>query len=265
MSKLRPKYIFHYTSIETLALILKNRSIRLNRLDKLNDLTEPFSTEGPLGKYIFVTCWTSQQDEKIPLWVMYGHGLRGVRIGLPTDFMKLHDVREAIYHAGQFTETGGTFSAIVPENVLRESNYLISNFRENTFFPIEYTDDQNKLLPKVFHQRDDGALTVALDNLGRHKPTAWSFEEEWRFKLIIHPYGIMEIDPGNISPTRKALESQKELTFSDYYLEIADDAYSEMSIMLGPRCTENEKIIVEALLKKHNPGAKLCTSSLKIR
>ena len=34
------EYLYHYTSIEILALILKNRTIRLNPLDKMDDLQE---------------------------------------------------------------------------------------------------------------------------------------------------------------------------------------------------------------------------------
>lgn len=34
------KYLYHYTNIETLALILKNRTIRFNSLDRMDDLQE---------------------------------------------------------------------------------------------------------------------------------------------------------------------------------------------------------------------------------
>ena len=32
--------MYHYTSLESLALIIKNRTIRLNSLDKMDDLQE---------------------------------------------------------------------------------------------------------------------------------------------------------------------------------------------------------------------------------
>ena len=32
------EYLYHYTNIETLALILKNRTIRFNSLDRMDDL-----------------------------------------------------------------------------------------------------------------------------------------------------------------------------------------------------------------------------------
>ncbi len=33
-------FLYHYTSIETLALILSNRTFRLNSLDQMDDLQE---------------------------------------------------------------------------------------------------------------------------------------------------------------------------------------------------------------------------------
>ena len=34
------EYLYHYTNIETLALILQNHSFRFNSLDKMDDLQE---------------------------------------------------------------------------------------------------------------------------------------------------------------------------------------------------------------------------------
>lgn len=46
--------IYHYTTIETLALILESKSIKFSRLDMLDNKTEsePFSNFNPLN-YIF--------------------------------------------------------------------------------------------------------------------------------------------------------------------------------------------------------------------
>ncbi len=32
-----PKYLYHYTDVDTFALILKNKTIRLNSLDKIDN------------------------------------------------------------------------------------------------------------------------------------------------------------------------------------------------------------------------------------
>ena len=43
------KHIYHYTNIETLALILKNKTIRFNRLDRVDDISEGESFERQVG------------------------------------------------------------------------------------------------------------------------------------------------------------------------------------------------------------------------
>ena len=49
------EYLYHYTSIESLALILKNKTIRLNPLDKMDDLQEQKTADVEnLGKFVFV-------------------------------------------------------------------------------------------------------------------------------------------------------------------------------------------------------------------
>ncbi len=262
-----PDYLYHYTSIEALSLILKTKKIKLKRLDKLNDPTEELSRDGKYGKYLFVTCWTSQSSEILPFWYMYGHNSRGIRIRLPINFTKSYKVRE------QFHETGGSisyrnlFDSIIPEEKLFTSDHLVANYSavSNKFFPMEYTNDLKLLTPPILNQNDDGGLTVALSVLGGHKPTIWSFEQEWRFKLIIYPLGIKQIDPMNTLPMRRALEEEKELDFEEYFLEISDEAYSKMEVRLGPLCAESDEIMVEALIQKYNPVALLNPSDLKGR
>ena len=53
------EYLYHYTSIEKLALILKNRTIRLNPLDKMDDLQEQKTADVEnIGKFVFISSWT---------------------------------------------------------------------------------------------------------------------------------------------------------------------------------------------------------------
>lgn len=261
----RPERLYHYTTIEALALILKTRTIRLQSLDKLNDPSEEVSQEGGLGKYVFVTCWTSEQQEFLPYWYMYGHRKTGVRISMPTDFFKHYELREQFHDiSGDVSRSGRIFEGLIPESDLLQSDYLVANYvaESNTFFPIEYTDEQRQLEPRVFSYHENGALETALGRLGQHKPTIWSFEKEWRFRLIIHPYGFREIDPLNPIVARRAIEEKKNLQFSNYFLQIADDHYSKMGITLGPLCSGGDEAIVEALTRQYNPTAAITRSVL---
>ena len=82
------KQIYHYTTIETLALILKNHTIRFSRLDKVDDIEESELMSGPtrvrLGNYIFASCWTRCEEESIAQWKIYA-GYDGVRITMSED------------------------------------------------------------------------------------------------------------------------------------------------------------------------------------
>ena len=79
-----PKMLYHYTSIDNLALILKNRTIRLNSLTNMDDKQEAKTKEGQLfGKSVFISSWTDDESESIPMWKMYTSPSAGVRIGLP--------------------------------------------------------------------------------------------------------------------------------------------------------------------------------------
>ena len=70
MKKL-PK-LFHYTTINNLALILKSASIRFGRLDKVNDITEGEADDfHSFASYIFISCWTHNTEENLALWNMY--------------------------------------------------------------------------------------------------------------------------------------------------------------------------------------------------
>ena len=59
-----PQFLYHYTDLESLILILKNRTIRLKSLDQLDDKEESsFENFRAAAKYIFVSSWTEEEKE----------------------------------------------------------------------------------------------------------------------------------------------------------------------------------------------------------
>ena len=86
------EYLYHYTNIESLALILKNQTIRFNSLDRMDDLQEKESADiKNIGQFCFITSWTSESLESIPMWNMYASLTQGVRIKLRKDPFKMYD------------------------------------------------------------------------------------------------------------------------------------------------------------------------------
>ena len=88
--------IYHYTSIEALAMILSNKTFRFGRLDTVDDPDE-FSYKNTYGinpaQYIYVSCWSNNPNESIPQWKIYGNNQKGVRIALDNEMFPISYVQ----------------------------------------------------------------------------------------------------------------------------------------------------------------------------
>lgn len=79
-----PERLYHYTSLDSLALILENRTLRLMPLTSMDDPQESRTKDVEnLGRFFFASCWTDEREESIPMWNMYSPLASGVRISLP--------------------------------------------------------------------------------------------------------------------------------------------------------------------------------------
>ena len=64
--------IRHYTNIDSLLKILRNKSILCNRIDKVNDVDESKALHNNhLSERVFVSCFNKSERESIPLWFIY--------------------------------------------------------------------------------------------------------------------------------------------------------------------------------------------------
>ena len=76
------KTLYHYTSVDTLLLILQNKTLRFKSLLYVDDPLEPTTSDfGNLGGFKYVSCWTDTPNS-IPQWTMYSNNMTGVCIGL---------------------------------------------------------------------------------------------------------------------------------------------------------------------------------------
>lgn len=88
-----PAVLYHYASLDTLALILHKRTIRFSRLDKVDDPQEQRSADSQnLGKMKLVSCWTSSDEESIPMWREYAGAECGVRIQMKSYPFKQYSI-----------------------------------------------------------------------------------------------------------------------------------------------------------------------------
>ena len=265
-------FLYHYTSIETLALILSNRTFRLNSLDQMDDLQEKETSDiKNIGQFCYISSWTDDETESIPMWKMYSSLDSGVRIKLKANPFKLFEnTPESIKEVSVLPvtdESNGVYlKSIIPIADMMKKGYICpAAMSNNILHKVEYTSDASKLYPKLVTYEGD-KFSISLGTLGIHKNIHWEFQHEWRYILQFYPVNINQ-NP-NILPTsvqimaNKILHGLEKQPFPFYDLQLDDVAFSEMEITLSPKISAGYRLIVNSLIEKYNPSALIHNSSL---
>lgn len=270
MNKL--EYLYHYTTIDTLALILKNHTIRFNSLDKMDDLQEQQTADiKNIGQFCYISSWTDDATESIPMWNMYASLNRGVRIKLRKNPFKVYknkssDIANSL-NAKILDSNKDTFiPSIIPLAEMFEGKFVSPQaLGQNILHKVAYTDDNEKLYPHLLEENGT-QFTISLGNLGIYKNLHWAFQNEWRYILNIFPLNLSQ-PPEKSLYDFQFIANQIRLGLArqaiPYYdMVIADEYFKEMEIILSPRLSAGNKIIAYSLIEKYNPTAKLSESCL---
>ena len=250
-----PDYLFHYTSIENLALILKNKTIRFNSLIDVDDPDEirTSDTEG-IGKYCYCSCWTDK-DESIPFWSMYTKNMHGVMIKMEVFPFNEHNETLAYYNGGQ------EFKTYIPKDLFSAKNLIV--IPTVPFLrKLEYSDKKDIKVFDMLEKKDDGnyRFSANFKDIGKIKTKAWSFQSEWRYSLFVLPY---DYNDKNILIN---WSSERFGCYQYYYdVEINNKAFNNIEIVLGPKMSDGERILVESMCQKYAPNVKIINSKIKIK
>ena len=248
------EYIYHYTSIETLALILKSKSIRFNNLENVDDLNETEFSDGNinLSSHTLISCWTKNEAENLAFWNMYTPNMKGVRIRMPKNLFKNYSFTTE--NVGYAKEDSLILRSLVPKSEAFNNNYWIVPFSDY-LIEVIYTNEIEFLKPKIYHENGENH-TAKIGEIGKYKSTIWEFQQEIRFKLFVLPtkdsYGN-SLNP--LSDFRKIMLDNIKSPLQNYYIEITDETFKKMEITLGPKCTMAEELIIAALVEKFNKDA----------
>lgn len=271
-----PSVLYHYASLDTLALILHNRTIRFSRLDKVDDPQEQRSADSKnLGKMKLVSCWTSSDEESIPMWREYAGAECGVRIQMKSyPFMQYSVSTESLSKLSPdavLNAPGGSFDGLhLPLEDFWDKNYhFFETARDREILhEVEYTNDESLLFPKVINSFENGGLVADLNALGVHKTTAWSYQKEWRYILTAVPIGIdsvVNVRLDQILRANDVILDKCDPGIPLYYdLAISDEAFSSMKIVSSPKMTPGNRVILNALVEKYAPGIEVAESSIEL-
>lgn len=268
--------LYHHTTIETLALILRHKTIRFNRLDQVNDLEENVYTNGvKIGKYAFVSCWTTNKEESIPLWKMYtGNGM-GVRITLDHDMFKRYDSITGVFKEGEKLPLAEDSFSITPWEDFFSQNYMVLPVQErelgHILKKVQYTDNlekiNNNLVQIVHHPNNIEEIRLRIAEIGMYKHSRWSFEDETRFVIFIFPSHkfntATEFSKHYNSILYSAWKNGIEPPIKYYDMKLKDDVFDHLEVTMSPSMPLANRIIVESLLKQYAPLAKLKCSLIE--
>lgn len=270
--------VHHYTTIETLALILKNKTIRFNRLDKVDDLEESeygmSEANVKMGKYIFVSCWTRDDAENIALWGLYTQN-KGVRITLDEDMFITYPVTD-------------THKSYFKQPIVFGNDYVLATANNNAvLFEIEYVDNLAQKIKEIGDfsiniEKEEFSLKFT-NTYGNFKSKHWEFQKECRFKIIAIPCKypkdneFIRAFAGNkslmttvndtlgkvMNSMSNSLMSYQDISANYFDITLNENAFQNIEILLAPQSTVADKLIVEALINSYCPSAILKESNLK--
>src|SRR5699024_6492802 len=112
---------YHYTSIETLALILKSKKLRFTRLDLLDDRKEINGIPPLKHVGVYVSCWTEKREESLAQWSLYTN-MKGIRLEMEKEFYYIHELGDDNYRL---------HSPISPDNFVVDGNMVVAPLLEN--------------------------------------------------------------------------------------------------------------------------------------
>lgn len=236
-------YLYQYTSLETLAIILSSKTIKFSELNLLDDPLEKYVNlitltdkginveQKDLGRICFVSCWTQNEEESIAMWDMYGDRKTGVRIGLPSNML---DTNYNIYGA--------------------KKNNRPLYITSKDYFPIP------QLIKVEYKNLEDYTIinkgnSITIDSLGRYKIPDWSFQNEYRFRIFAsyekNKNEYVYFTSGDFVFKHK-LSFDYPTKVQDLLFKLDDDALSKIEIVVGPDISKGNRILFETLIEKYN-------------
>lgn len=261
--------IFHYTTIDTLALIIKNKTIRFNRLDLVDDIEESAYGSGPtdikIGQYQFVSCWTKAEEENLSLWKMYTNN-KGVRIALDEDMFVTHRVNDS-------------FLSYFNSPIDFKANCFISSFmNEVKLYDISYVKDPKKEVKELIKVCNNNGALINTTDSGIVKKEEWKFQKESRFKITVLPLNTNFLNSALIKKPKSdnpyyamcalfealppSIGTNTPISLKNIDINLDPQKIQTIEVMMGPMTSDGERFIVEALLKEFS-DAKITDSYFK--
>jgi len=254
-----PSVLYQYTSVESLEKILSSRTLRFSRLDTVNDPEEATASDVPKASTsIFVSCWSSNEIEQIPMWSMYGQNFCGVRMRLPANMFKGRHEPIIFDKGGAITTVDESYTIVRKAPAMQTTGRAIIGPNK-----IYYNDDPAYRARKLVHRRGGVANYYPYD-IGMVKGADWSHEEEWRFRIAALSFETQFPDDTYLNEVTLDFEEYPVETQA-LFVPLDESALDELEITIGPKADGTVVVDVGNMLSKFAPRADLVRSQIRIR
>lgn len=258
-----PKYLYHYTSIDTVKKIVAYKKIRFTRLDLLNDPYEGIANFEDIKehpnlnqKVMYCSCWTPKASESVILWTIYTK-MKGVRIKVKSN---LFSYNNDIFRCREISNGFVPVSKIKPipfsdkelKNGIQEIDgpikiTYVSNLKEI------YQDAIGTRIANEGKENEFLMYNISLYDLGIKKLDYWNFENEWRYRIC--PY--KEMCGGKSAIERVTNFPTPEYIDVPFYKEVEE-------ILVGPDVLDEQIEEIKLFLEAKKLNIPVLKSAIKI-
>ena len=258
-------YLYHYTNLEALKLILQNKTFRLSSLNRMDDLEEGETEDfQKLGRFIYISSWTNNPNESLLLW-NYSRGNEGVRLRMKPQIFKEENIDSKINIHGRTVEVKEVFNLGLLD-IMKKKNISFVPPRAE-LIRVTYTNLERLLKPTVHKIFPGGDVEIQTENLGIFKRIEWQDQQEWRYRLNSMPLSINEVVlsryPNGHKILLDKLKTREDLGYVD--IPLKDGVFEDLEILCSPYMSEKSKGVLNEFLALHAPSATIKTSGMRIR
>lgn len=255
-------YLYHYTDLKVLKLILSNKTFRLSSLANMDDLEEGETQDfEKVGRHIYISSWTSIAEESLLLW-QYSKTNEGIRIRLKPDIFKEKIMNGHLNLHGK--QVGVQNAKVNPDllNLMAQRNILFNPFYPE-LFRVTYTDLERLLKPSVY-KADSTNTQLITQDVGMFKRVEWKDQNEWRYRVRSYPISIAESEPNQShDKLMNKIRTRSDIGYID--LQLKDSVFEDLEVMCSPYMSDEGKQEVKDLLNNYASNAVIKYSNLKIR
>lgn len=254
-----PKYLYHYSTVDTLKAILENKTIRFTRLDLLNDPFEGYCEINEkenlaFRKRIYCSCWTNKDNEDVALWQIYTKS-EGVRLKIDSKMFSnsiLISNNKSGYFPIQPISRISIRGLIGVHNIPKVYGQISIKYCEKV--PHLFEKCVSKSIANEGKDTEFEMNDIDLLGLGINKLNVWAYENEWRF--LVSPFI-------SIHSSNNLINQEIDLGFPEYIDVPLLSPIEE--VITGPEMPNNVFLELKDYLSKKHPYIRLIKSKIKTK